>query len=112
MNLEELFENETKGQKRLTEADRVMLMAESEFSPDEVVRERVSEKEKIVKLIQKKIRILRKYKNVKNHRKTHINNELAKKRHKIRKDIEELKLRLSEIGMEEEGSRMDTSRLF
>ncbi len=85
-----------------TIADKIIEQTESEFKGlSQEQKERDLEKKDIVKKIKRLTSLLKKYRNIKNHRLRHLNTERSKKRREIKRKLEFCRMRLQEITIEE-----------
>jgi hypothetical protein len=86
-------------------SDKIIISTETEFGRDENLlldeeASRLSEEESLKNKKKELISKFQKFKNVKNPKLIHVNEERSKKRKEIKKKISEIDLRLEEINME------------
>jgi len=95
-----------------TMAERVVSEAEQEFKGySEEEQSRQNEEQELKEKLKKLNIQFRKNGNIKNPRMRHLNVERSAKRKKIRRDIEECKLRLQEIAGERQGAQVGSEQL-
>lgn len=111
---EEMFEDlaKSRDEKPYDYAESIIAKIEDEYkNMPSVDVERKKEREGLIKKITELTKSLNKCKNVKNHRKTQINQTLAEKRKKIKTEIEKVKDALHQISVEEKGANVSSQRL-
>jgi hypothetical protein len=112
--VDELFDEveEAYTEKPYSYAEEVVNSIEQTYrQPKEIANERDREKNELTLKIGELKKKLNQTRNVRNPRKTSINQSLADKRKKLRAEIETIKDRLYQIDVEEKGSGMTSKDL-